>query len=314
MGSKRGRGAAGQRGSNSTRRTTGEKKVRRGAQRTPLVSSRLREAPLAGAIPRFEIPGWQERYGVVAGITGRGADPGRGFDLGLWSKEPVGEVMSRWLAFRRGMSEFQAVALGNQVHGVEIMTLDQGRGWIYVEGIDAWITTAPGILLTVTIADCVPVYLVVPGRGVALLHAGWRGTAAGILERGLRGLLGVTGSSLSNVVMHCGVGICGDCYEVGSEVMTGCGVPAPGRGPWHIDLRTCLAEQARALGITQVTISDWCSAHDRSSFYSHRASRGTDGRMLAYIGMVDRQRRPEAAGRRGTMAPESERAGRRTEA
>ncbi len=83
------------------------------------------------------------------------------------------------------MPEFLAVALGNQVHGVEIMGLDAGRGWIQVEGIDGWITTRPGILLTVTIADCVPVYLVAPGRGIALLHAGWRGTAGGILGRGL---------------------------------------------------------------------------------------------------------------------------------
>ena len=51
--------------------------------------------------PRFEIPDWRERYGVVAGITGRGSEPGRGFDLGLWSDAPVGEVMSRWRAFRR---------------------------------------------------------------------------------------------------------------------------------------------------------------------------------------------------------------------
>ena len=132
---------------------------------------------MPGPVPRFEIPGWRERYGVVAGITGRGAEPGRGFDLGLWSDAPVGEVMSRWRAFRRELPEFTAAALGNQVHGVEVLSLEAGRGWIQVEGIDGWITTAPGILLTVTVADCVPVYLTVPGRGVALLHAGWRGTA-----------------------------------------------------------------------------------------------------------------------------------------
>jgi copper oxidase (laccase) domain-containing protein len=209
---------------------------------------------------------------------------GPGFDLGLWSNQPVGEVMSRWLAFRRAMPDFVAMALGNQVHGVEIMGLESGRGWIQVEGIDGWITTRPGILLTVTIADCVPVYLVAPRRGIALLHAGWRGTAGGILGRGLDRLRAAVGSA--DVVMHCGVGICGACYEVGSEVMTGCGLPAEGAGPWHVDLRQRLAEQAAALGISQVTCSTWCSAHDRSSFYSHRGSRGSDGRMVAYIGML----------------------------
>ena len=257
----------------------------RGALRAPFVASEVRELPVPGAVPRFEIPGWRERYGVVAGITGRGSEAGGGFDLGLWSDAPVGEVMSRWRAFRRQLSEFTAVALGNQVHGVEVMSLDAGTGWVQVEGIDGWITTAPGILLTVTIADCIPVYLAVPGRGVALLHAGWRGTAGGILGRGVEQLRGRTGCSPSDIVMHCGIGICGPCYEVGSEVMQGCGAPAEGQGPWHLDLRERLSDQAQQLGLNQVTSSGWCSAHDRASFYSHRASRGNDGRMVAHIGM-----------------------------
>jgi YfiH family protein len=183
------------------------------------------------------------------------------------------------------MRDFPAVALGNQVHGVEVTTLQTGRGWIHLQGIDGWITTAPGILLTVTIADCVPVYLVAPGPAVALLHAGWRGTAGGILPRGVERLMVASKCNPSDVVMHCGVGICGDCYEVGSEVMTGCGMAAEGVGPWHIDLRERLMAQATALGISSMTSSSWCSAHDCGTFYSHRASRGTDGRMVAYIGI-----------------------------
>jgi polyphenol oxidase len=268
MGRRRGSEAAGQRGG-------GEEKGSWGRKPWPVV----RETPVPGPIPKFEIPGWRERYGVIAGITGRG------FDLGLWSEQPVGQVMGRWLAFRREMSDFTAVALGNQVHGVELMSLESGRGWVYVDGIDGWITTTPGILLTVTIADCVPVYLVAPG-GVALLHAGWRGTAGGILARGLERLLASVKLSPGDVIMHCGVGICGACYEVGSEVMQGCGAPAQGQGPWHLDLRKQLIEQAQRLGLARVTTSGWCSAHDPASFFSHRASQGSDGRMVAYIGMA----------------------------
>lgn len=250
-----------------------------GARCAPFVASQLREVPIPGPIPRYEIPGWGERYGVMAGITGRD------FDLGLWSKQPVGDVMSRWLAFRRALTGFNAVALGNQVHGVELMTLDAGRGWIQVEGIDGWVTAAPGILLTVTVADCIPVYLVAPGRGVALLHAGWRGTAGRILTRGVERLSAETGCPRAEIIMHCGVGICGTCYEVGSEVMLGCGVAAEGAGPWHIDLRDRLGGEASELGLRSITSSPWCSAHDRSRFYSHRVSNGSDGRMAAYIGM-----------------------------
>ena len=296
MGNQRGSGKAGQRGRKSASNTAGEGKASRGALRAPLTpqdiespSAQIRETPVPGHVPRFEIPGWRERYGVIAGITGRGAEPGCGFDLGLWSDAPVGEVMSRWRELRRQLPEFTACVLGNQVHGVEVMSLDAGQGWIQIEGIDGWISTAPGILLTVTIADCVPVYLLVPGRGVALLHAGWRGTAGGILGRGVEQLRGRIGCSMSDIVMHCGVGICGACYEVGSEVMGGCGAPAEGQGPWHVDLRERLGHQAEKLGLHQVTTSGWCSAHDRTSFYSHRASGGTDGRMVAYLGMVGKR-------------------------
>jgi YfiH family protein len=223
---------------------------------------------------------------LVAGITGRGSEGERGFDLGLWSEAPVGEVMSRWRLFRSAMPDFSTVVLGNQVHGTEVRTVGAAGGWLQIEGVDGWVTTALGVLLTVTVADCIPVYLAVPGRGIALLHAGWRGTAAGILARGIEALLTATKSALSDVVMHSGVGICGKCYEVGSEVVTGCGRPAEGAGPWHLDLREVLAQQAAGLGVATVTSSPRCSAHERPTFYSHRASRGADGRMVAYLGRL----------------------------
>jgi len=244
----------------------------------------VRETPVDAPLPLYAVPGWRE-HGLTAGITGRGTGPDGGFDLGLWSRAPVGEVMSRWRALRHGLTGFDAVVLGNQVHGVAVETVGPGRGWIQIEGVDGWVTTSPGVLLTVTVADCIPVYLAVPGRAAALLHAGWRGTAGGILRRGLEQLLTVSGATPSDVIMHCGVGICGPCYEVGAEVMQGCGVRAVGPGPWHLDLRERLARDARELGVGSATRSGWCTAHDCPSFYSHRASGGTDGRMVAFLGM-----------------------------
>jgi YfiH family protein len=242
------------------------------------------EEPVAGAPPRFELARWRDELGLTAGITGRGSDGAGGFDFGLWSETPVGEVMRRWRLFRAAMSGFSTVALGNQVHGTQVRTIAAAGGWLQVEGVDGWVTTSPGVLLTVTVADCIPVYLAVPGRGIALLHAGWRGTAGGILARGVEALVAATGAGPADLIMHCGVGICGDCYEVGSEVVRGCGRAAPGAGPWHLDLREVLADQAAALGIRSVTRSTRCSAHERPTFYSHRASRGADGRMVGYLG------------------------------
>src|SRR5256885_12266873 len=64
------------------------------------------EVPLPGPVPLWEVPGWRERFGVVAGITGRGSDLSEPFDLGLWTTQPVGKVMSRWRAFRAALPEF----------------------------------------------------------------------------------------------------------------------------------------------------------------------------------------------------------------
>ncbi len=245
----------------------------------------VREQPVAGPVPRYEIPGWRERFGVVAGISGRGDEPGTGFDLGLWTREPVIEAMQRWRALRQAEPGFDAHVMAHQVHGAEVVWHQEARGWTILEGVDGHLTARRGTMLLVTVADCIPVYLLAPvQRAVALLHAGWRGTAAGIVSRGVRALGRRLGVSPSEIVMHCGVGICGQCYEVGSEVMAGCGVSHAGPGPWHLDLRERLASEAAQLALAEVTVSAWCSAHDRPAFYSHRASKGADGRMAAYIG------------------------------
>lgn len=249
-----------------------------------VLPSSLREQPIAdAAVPRMELAEWGARFGVVAGITTRG----RGFSLGLWSEENVGQVMSRWRAVGAAFrSRFPGLVLAHQVHGT---TLAWHRatteGWVILDGLDGHATGARGLLLTVTVADCVPVYLVVPQKQViALVHAGWRGTAGGILERAVELLKREASSRASDIVMHCGVGICGSCYEVGSEVLAEFS-ERPEPVPGHLDLRSVLVHQARALGLADISVSPWCSAHDRERFFSHRASGGRDGRMIAYAGV-----------------------------
>jgi purine-nucleoside/S-methyl-5'-thioadenosine phosphorylase / adenosine deaminase len=251
-------------------------------------ASSAREAPAGdAAVPRLELADWADRHGVVAGITTRGQGAA-GFSLGLWSDEPVGQVLSRWRAFCAAFApRFPTVVLSHQIHGTRVDWHDAPplpNGWLVLDGLDGHATTAPGLLLTVTVADCIPVYLVVPHKGaIALLHAGWRGVAAGVLERGIEGLKWRGFAKASEIVMHCGVGICGTCYEVGSEVALRFGVVS-GSAPVHLDLRSILVDQARRLGVEQISVSPWCTAHDRGQFFSHRASGGRDGRMVAYLG------------------------------
>jgi YfiH family protein len=247
------------------------------------------EAPVAASVPLWEIPGWRERFGVAAGITGRGTDPAAPFDLGLWTEAPVREVMGRWRRLRAHFSTHPSFVMAHQVHGDRVQWHDAAHpGWTILDGADGHGTAVPGCLLVVTVADCVPVYLVAPRqRAAALLHAGWRGTAAGIVTRGVEVLHERAGIAPSDVVMHIGIGICGACYEVGSEVMNAMRRPADGAGPWLLDLRTVLREQADRLGLAELTVSSRCTACDRRQFFSHRGSGGRDGRMVAYLGFAE---------------------------
>jgi YfiH family protein len=240
-----------------------------------------------GDFPLWEVPGWRERFGIAAGITGRATAAGAPVDLGLSGTSPAHEVMARWRELRAALPGFGSQVVGLQVHGTEIREHVTGLGWVIHDGVDGHLTGCPGTLLLVTVADCVPVYLLAPKqRQIAILHAGWRGTAAGILEAGIARLLERSGSSAGDLVMHCGVAISGPCYEVGREVMDGVGKPALGPGPWHLDLRAALVERGRALGVGEVTASGHCTARDAAWFHSHRRSRGADGRMVAWLGVA----------------------------
>ncbi len=245
----------------------------------------VRELDVSDDVPRFEVPGWRQRFGVFAGITGRGQGGGRGFDMSLTGDGPVAQVMTRWKALRECMPGFHALVLGRQVHGTQVRWCEADRGWLQLDGTDGLATSTPGVMLSATVADCIPVYLVAPGaRGVALLHAGWRGASEGILDQGVERLIEYCGARPADILMHCGIGICGNCYEVGSEVLQAFGLRGDGRGPWRLDLRERLASRGLSLGLGEVSMSEWCTAHDRPGFYSHRASRGRDGRMVAYLG------------------------------
>lgn len=244
------------------------------------------ERPVGGPVPRFDLSEWGTRHHILAGITGRGEGPSP-FDLGLAGQHtPVGPVMERWRALRRSVDPFTGIVVSRQVHGTTILTHEPFAGMLITGEADGHRTTAPGLLLAVSVADCIPVYLADPvRRAVALVHAGWRGTAGGILRKAI-GLMRESGSTVGNLLVHCGVGICGPCYEVGSEVFEGCGLPVPAAGKGPLDLRQVLAEQARDLGVEKLSTSPHCSRHDSGRFFSHRGSGGADGRMVAYLGLL----------------------------
>lgn len=162
---------------------------------------------------------------------------------------------------------------------------DAGSRLDLVEHCDGHATDRPGTLLAVTTADCVPVFVVDPRhRAVAMIHAGWRGAAAGILEEGLGAMRSSFRTRLEDVRLHLGPAICGACYEVGPEVFEALGRPAP-HEPTPIDLRAVLAERAveHGVGRTRVTISAHCTLCTDSGLFSHRG--GDAHRQVGYLGI-----------------------------
>ncbi|HUH13237.1 MAG TPA: polyphenol oxidase family protein [Longimicrobiales bacterium] len=217
---------------------------------------------------------------------GDGDEP---FDLGLFGAVPVGRALERWGALRRATGMPRAVH-ARQVHGARVLAHGDGPpGLLVSEGYDGHWTDVPGVLLTVSVADCVPIFLVDPERrAVAVLHAGWRGVAAGMLEAGLRALAAGAGSRPQDVRGHFGPAICGACYEVGPEVHEALGLPVPA-GPTPVDLRAELARRALSLGVPAeaVTLSEHCTRCTGSPLFSHRG--GDAARQMGFIGI-----RPDA--------------------
>ena len=242
------------------------------------------ETAVGGSVPRFELPEWRRDYGIVAGITSSG-NPDDPYDMGLAGEAPVGRVLDRWTALAGTVPGFTGTVVSRQVHGTMVLWHSEVRGMVIYQGADGHATSTPGVLLAVTAADCIPVYLIDPVRRfVALVHAGWRGACGEILSAALH-VMKLRGSIVENVLVHCGIGICGACYEVGPEVFDGCGIRAPKAGKGPFDIRGVLAAQASGLGVESVSTSPHCARHD-PGFFSHRGSGGKGHRMAAYIGII----------------------------
>lgn len=249
-------------------------------------SRQVLEELSTGEIPLWHNPEWAERFPwLVQGITGAGAEA-EPFDLGLFGDQPVGAALERWrrVIAASGMS---AAVHARQVHGGAIR-VHEGEGWtglLVMDGVDGHLTREPDLLLTVSVADCVPVAVVdAERRCIALVHAGWRGVVAGIAERAVEMMLD-SGSSPDDLFAHTGPSICGSCYEVGPEVHAGVNPHlVPPAQPEPVDLRTSLSRRLLGAGLRpeSVTRSGHCTRCGQGMFFSHRG--GSPARQMSVLG------------------------------
>lgn len=167
------------------------------------------------------------------------------------------------------------IVQGRQIHGTVVARVDGPRA--IADGVDGHATSERGLALLALTADCLPVALAAEG-GVAMVHAGWRGLAGGILAEGVRALRDVGGRGPVTAAIGPGAGPC--CYEVGDEVRTAFSdVPSAHRGR-HVDLKAVAAARLEAAGVSHVHDVGLCTmCSDPSLFFSHRRDAGRTGRQ-----------------------------------
>jgi YfiH family protein len=187
---------------------------------------------------------------------------------------------------------------------------------------DGLITAEQGVLLTIRVADCLPVLLVDPQqRVVAAVHAGWRGSLARVTEKAVGDMRRSFGTDPQHLIAALGPSIRACCYDVGDEVVEafhgkfagaerffqtipqGSGAPPdrhtflfhtaypPGHAPQHVaaarlDLIAVAQAQLLAAGVKaeNMLVADYCTSCNTDLFFSHRAEGGVTGRQIAAVG------------------------------
>ncbi|HEX4322145.1 MAG TPA: peptidoglycan editing factor PgeF [Acidobacteriaceae bacterium] len=247
--------------------------------------------------------GFSTRRGGVStayladGLDGSDASGIAELNLGFTAADPRESVLENRRLFAQALSGSRETPLRalRQIHCNRSITAPSSADAEPVEA-DGIMTTQPGSLLGIQTADCIPVLVVDPvKRAVAGFHAGWRGTVKSIVERGVGRMAVEFGSKPEDMIAAIGPGIGSCCYTVGGEVegrfaanftyaeelFERCGEDL------FLDLIEANRRQLLAAGLAAESISivGGCTACYPELFFSHRASGGNTGRMMAAIGI-----------------------------
>jgi hypothetical protein len=216
--------------------------------------------------------------------------PVESLNLGVFTEDDPRRVAEnrRRLAGHLGLDPARIV-IGHQVHGAELAEhLGPQRPPPFREpgspipDVDGHVTSSRGLAALVFVADCLPVALCGP-RGVAMLHCGWRGLSAGIVERGAAAV------EATDAAIGPGIGRC--CYEVGDEVLSAFAPlgdeVAAGR---RLDLGAVARLLLESAGVERIEVAGCCTSCEAGRFFSHRRDGGRTGRQagLVWIEAADR--------------------------
>jgi polyphenol oxidase len=188
----------------------------------------------------------------------------------------------------RGKIDPQKVVAGGIVYGTNVAVVTEAEAGKYLLNTDALVTNVPDIFLSVTAADCLPVYFCDPvTKSCGIAHASWHGLLGGILENVVKKMQGSFSSRPENIQVFIGPHIKSCHYEVGPEVAAKF---APQNiikrgGRLFADLGAEAVGRLRNFGVKDIIISQECTYDNPQKFYSARRDKSESLQgMVAYIG------------------------------
>jgi polyphenol oxidase len=251
-------------------------------------------------ITSFKVPGWDQHQGLLHGFLGRRGGRSAGVYQSLNLSLRVGDdpnfVKNNICDMKNavGIHNGRIVTM-KQVHGDHIVPVQDSA--IKETGeADGMLTRQGGIYLGILTADCVPILFLASGQKLAAaVHAGWRGTLAGIATKMVQ-LLSEEQSILpSEIEVALGPSIDGCCYEIGRDVAeplidqwsgTANSCIQVRESKTYLDLRDLNAAILHRAGIPQSQIFRIgpCTSCAEDEFFSYRREKKQTGRQISFIG------------------------------
>lgn len=247
-------------------------------------------------------PVWgQVSHGFSTRLGGVSPAPWDSLNLGASRCDSPENVAENFSRFRRAIGAPEGPLVKNhQVHGklVRPVTAADAEDPASVPSVDAdgLVTDVPGVTLTVFSADCLPILFYDPARRcVAAVHAGWRGTAAGIAAEAVKAMAEGYGCDPGDIYAAVGPGISACCFETTGDVpaalrahlgeKAGDCITDHGTGKFHVDLKRANRLWLERAGILpeHIALCHACTACDREDFWSHRLLGNERGSMAAMI-------------------------------
>ncbi|MBI1814264.1 MAG: peptidoglycan editing factor PgeF [Deltaproteobacteria bacterium] len=249
-------------------------------------------------LPVLRVDSWRGIPGLTHGFLGRHGGVSRGDFASLNLSQRTGDDPAAVVENRRRVEALLArgsrLVSMEQEHGDRVVVVQAPTD--VVGRADAMVTATPGALLSVLTADCVPILLVAPARRIAAaVHAGWRGTLAGIVTRAVELLRRQWEIAPAELAAALGPAIGGCCYEVdreiGEQLVARCETLPAEAWSSHgakgmLDLRSANRQLLLQAGIPAAAIHlvGPCTRCAMQNYFSHRGAGGSAGRQLSYIG------------------------------